>query len=95
MLLRKPYFWRRLSRGIVLLAAYLDPNVSVKLDHVTTLGVVHDARFSITVGVSLGMVTRDVIEVSFVGEIQKEVVTAGGVDCRQRHKLVMMCSWGP
>ena len=91
MLLRKPHFWRRQTRGMVLVAAHLDPNVSVKADHIATLGVVHDARFSVTVGVSLGMMTRDVIEVNFVGKVQKKVVTAGGVDCRHRHGLVMTC----
>ena len=67
---------------------YLDPNVSVKLDHIaSTLGIVNDSCIAIPIGISLGMVTRDVIEVKFVREVEQEVITASPVDCKEKINL--------
>ena len=62
------------------MATYLDANISVELDDIASCGVVHDLRFTVSVGVALRMMTRDVIEVNVVGEVQQEVITARRFD---------------
>jgi len=63
-------------------ATYLDANISVELDDLASYGVVNDLRFTVSIGIALRMMTRDVIEVIVVGEVQQEVITARRVDCK-------------
>ena len=64
------------------MATYLDANIPVELDDHASCEVVHDLRFAVSVGVALRVMTRDVIEVIVVGEVQQEVITARRFDCK-------------
>lgn len=49
---------------------------AVEFGHATTHVIVHNAHFTVTIGVALGVVTSDVIEVLVVWEVQKQLVCA-------------------
>jgi len=54
---------------------YLDSNVPVKMDHVAAINVIYNCSISVSVGVALCMMTRDVIEVNVIGKVQQQIVT--------------------
>lgn len=65
-----------MCRQLMATYAYLDPDISIQIDHLATVAVVHKFCLTVSVGVALGMVTRYVIEVTVVREIEQEIVTA-------------------
>lgn len=50
------------------------------MNHIAPINVSNNSSFAASVSVTLGMVTRDVIEVNFIGKVEQEVVTAGWVN---------------
>ena len=64
-------------------ATHLQTGLAVELCHWTASGVVDDLDLSLAIGVPLGFVTRDIVEVDIVvvREVKKQVVRALRLNC--------------
>ena len=69
-------------------ATHLQPGLAVELCHFPANGVVDNNDISRAVRVSLGFLTRDIVEVVVIGEVKEQVISAFRRHCNRKDALM-------